>query len=650
MAKYCTQCGKEPGNGRFCIHCGAPIDNPEASGQEQSPPIPPSAKLDQQAIAMDGTAARGIGKNPSPRKKHTGLTITVVLSSIVVLIALGVFGLLTLFQATTKVHVTDAYVTTDPLETENPEAMTVLPPYTGTVNIYGEADHLKENTILEMKWYDVTGEPVEFDSVLATVDPEKGTFYGASQLPMGDFQLAFSGEYAVEIYIDGGEDADYTVSFSVYSDPAPDTVVPPVNDAYMVAERQDTAYMPADGYDQESDMIVMLSFAEMTEDTAWRLKWLRNTDGEWTVVSEDTDFTPVSEKAEPGLYLSGITPQDVWEPGDYRVEVYLSASPDTPSAIVDYTVDDTGAKTQSVFFDEVVMSTGIGSDGYPVDTVSAYPIGTEAFYCSFYVGGISKPTEVSWVWYDEDGSITEPQSDTLDTDTYYWVAFGDEGDGVPFEPGDYRIVLQAGDAEYEASFSVADTNVALEDGSEPLTFDAWADWNGWLKTFTEGRLAPFSEGLPSGSDLIDFGVLYNYFYNEDMYATLDEYGMCWLDQSAFDYTIWWFFDTEVTPASTGNVMYEGGSYGYKAPEEELPYHFPQVKGIYKHEDDGFIVEFDVYSAPVGFEDFNGDYDSWEAGGTVPEYLGEMRAWVRWVSDGDTQRRVLKSYETIEPVE
>jgi hypothetical protein len=79
----------------------------------------------------------------------------------------------------------------------------------------------------------------------------------------------------------------------------------------------------------------------------------------------------------------------------------------------------------------------------------------------------------------------------------------------------------------------------------------------------------------------------------------------------------------------------------------LPYSFPQVRGIYPHEDEGFILEFDVYTAPVGFEDFNGDYGSWEAGGTVPVYQGEMRAWVRWVTEGDTDRRVLMSYEPVD---
>jgi|GEM_PF-4317480 len=647
MAKYCTQCGKETGDGGFCIHCGAPVDNtPEGGGPVTSQTLPP-AQPDQ--VLTEG-AAQGALAGPPPRKKHTGLAVTAVLVVIVVMVSLVVWGLLSLFKTATKVHVTDAYVTTDPVESGTPEVMLSVTPDTWDVNLYGEADNLNEGTILEMKWYDVTGVPVEFDSVLATVDPETGTFYGESTLPTGDFGLAFSGEYAVEIHVNGEEEPDYTAVFSVYSDPLPDTAAPPINDAYMVAERQDGVYVPATGYDQESDMIVMLSFAEMATDTQWRFTWLHKTDGEWSVVSEDTEFSPVSEAADAGLYLNGISPKDPWEPGDYRVEVYLSTAPDAPSAVVDYFVDDSGAVTQNIFFDDVVMSTGVDEEGYPVDNVSSYPVGTEAFYCSFYVGGVSEPTEISWVWYNEYGNIAAPQSDTVEEDTYYWVAFGDEGDGVPFDPGDYRIVLYAGEEEYEVQFAVADTSVALDEGSEPLSFDAWADWNGWLKTFTEGRLSPFSEGLPPDSELIDFGVLYNYFYNEDMYATLDEYGMCWLDKSAFDYTIWWFFDTEVEPASTENVMYEGESYGYKVPEEEMPYHFPQVRGLYKQEGEGYIVEFDVYSAPVGFEDFNGDHESWEESGTVPEYLGEMRARVRWVSDGDTQRRVLLSYEQAEPVE
>lgn len=641
MAKYCTQCGKETGGGGFCIHCGAPVNQaPEASGKA----LPPG-RTDQQ-VPAGGIAAQD-AYAPPPKKKHTGLVITAVLSSVVILIALVVFGLLAVFRTATEVHVTDAYVTTGPVETGAPEAMTLLTPDTGTVNVYGRADNLNEGTILEMKWYDVTGEPVAFDSVLATVDPEAGTFYGGSRLPVGGFQLAFSGEYAVDIYVNGAEEPEYTVSFSVYSDPAPDTVLPPVNDAYMVAEGPEGVYVPASEYAQDDNMIVMLSFTEMAQDTEWRFRWLHMEDGEWTVVSEDADFFPVSEAAEAGLYIDGITPPGFWEPGDYRVEGYLSTAPDTPTVVVDYTVEDTGAVSRDIFFDEVVMTTGIGEDGYPLDNVSAYPIGTEVFYCSFYVGGISEPTELSWVWYDGHGSIAAPQSDTIEADGYFWVAFGDEGDDVPFDPGEYRIDIRAGEAEYEVRFTVEDTNVALDEGSEPLAYDAWVDWNGWLKTFTEGRLVSFSEDLPAQSDLIDFGVLYNYFYNEDMYATLDEYGMCWLSESALDYTVWWFFDTEVTPASTENVMHEGESYGYKAPEEEMPYHFPQVKGLYKHEDDGFIVEFEVYSAPVGFEDFNGDYESWEAGGVVPEYLGEMRAWVRWASEGDTYRRVLMSYEPIE---
>lgn len=631
MARTCTQCGQQPGNGRFCIHCGAPVD-----------PAPES-----KTVPPGGRAARGAHVGPPPKKKRTGLVMTVVFSLAIILIALVILGVLSLFETATKVEVTDAYITTDPVESGTPEAMTYLPPDTWIVNLYGEADNLNEGTILELKWYDVTGEPAEFDSTLATVDPETGTFYGVSELPTGNFGLVFSGEYAVEIYVNGEEEPEYTVSFSVCSNPPPDTLEPPVNDAYMVTEGQDGAYVPAAGYDQDSNMIVMLSFAEMAQDTEWRFRWLHMTDGEWTVVSEDTDFSPVSEDTEAGLYLGGITPQDVWQPGDYRVETYLSTSPDTPSVIVDYFVEDTGAVSQDIFFDDVVMTTGIGGDGYPVDNISAYPIGTEAFYCSFYIGGLSEPTEVSWAWYNENGNVAAPQSDTFEKDTYFWVGLGDEDDGVSFDPGDYRIVLTAGETEYEVQFSVEDTTVALDSGSEPLTFDAWVDWNGWLKTFTEGRLVPFSEELPSQSDLIDFGVLYNYFYNEDMYATLDEYGMCWLDASALDYTIWWFFDTEVTHASTDMAMYEGDSYGYKASEEEMPYHFPQVRGLYKQEDEGFIVEFDVYSAPVGFDNFNGDYESWEAGGAVPEYLGEMRARVRWVTEGDTDRRVLLSYEPIE---
>ena len=222
-------------------------------------------------------------------------------------------------------------------------------------------------------------------------------------------------------------------------------------------------------------------------------------------------FSSVSEKAEAGLYLSGITPQEAWQPGDYRVEGYISASPDTPSVMVNFSVEGAGAVSQEIFFDEVMMTTGVDSEGYPFDEVTAYPIGTEAFYCSFYVGGITGPTELSWEWYDASGVVSEPMSDILETDTYYWVSFGEAGDGVAFDPGDYRIVLHAGEAEYEVPFSVEDTTVSLENGSMPLTIDAWADWNGWFMTFTEGRLVPFSEGLPAQSDLIDFGVLYNLF-------------------------------------------------------------------------------------------------------------------------------------------
>ena len=622
MARYCTQCGKETGDGRFCIHCGSPADHT----QEVSQPV---------------------HLEPPSKKKRTGLTITIVLCTVVIVVALIGFGILSVLQTATQTRVTDAFVSTDTADTGTPAAMAVFSPDTRTVYLYGKADHLNDKTILELKWCDVTGEPVEFASVFATLDPETGAFSGEASLPIGDFQLAFSGDYRVDVYVNGGEEPDYTVSFSVHSDPPSGTVIPPVNDAYMVAEGPDGAYVPVSAYGPDMNMIVMLSFTEMTEDTEWRLRWLHETDGEWTVVQEDTDFIPVSEEPEAGLYLSGITPQDPWQPGDYRVEVYLSVSPDSPSAMVDYTADGTGAVSREIFFDEAVMTTGIDGDGYPVDEVTAYPIGTEAFYCSFYVGGISEPTELTWEWYNDSGVIAEPQSDTLEADTYYWVAFGETGDGVPFDPGNYRIVLRAGEAEYEVSFSVEDTTVALSSGSMPLAFDSWADWNGWLMTFTEGRLAPFNEGTPPDDDLIDFAVLYNYFYNEDMYATLDEYGMCWLSESALDYTVWWFLDTEVTPASTDTVMYEGGSYGYKAPEEEKPYHFPQVTKIYEHEDGGFVLEFDVYSAPVGFEDFNGDYDSWEAAGTVPEYLGEMRAWVRWAGEGDTDRRVLMSYETVD---
>ena len=370
--------------------------------------------------------------------------------------------------------------------------MTRFTPDTGTISLYGEADHLNDGTILELKWYDVTGEPVELDSVLATVDPETGSFYGEIRLPVGNFQLVFSGEYAVDIYVNNADEPDYTVSFSVYSDPPPGSVSPPINDAYMVAEEPDGSYVPVTGYDPDMNMIVILSFTEITEDTDWRFRWLQMTDGEWTVVQEDTDFSYVSEESEAGLYLSGITPQEAWQPGDYRVEVYLRASPDTPSAIVDYSVDGTGAVSQETFFDEVMMTTGIDGEGYPIDEVTVYPIGTEAFYCSFYVGGISEPTELSWEWHDASGVIAEPQSNTLEADTYYWVSFGETGDGVSFDPGDYRIVLRAGEAEYEATFSVEDTTVSLDSGSMPLTFDAWADWNGWLMTFTEGRLTPTS--------------------------------------------------------------------------------------------------------------------------------------------------------------
>jgi hypothetical protein len=102
----------------------------------------------------------------------------------------------------------------------------------------------------------------------------------------------------------------------------------------------------------------------------------------------------------------------------------------------------------------------------------------------------------------------------------------------------------------------------------------------------------------------------------------------------------------VDHGSTDIAMYEGGRYGYKAPEEAPPYVFPQVRGLYAQQGE-YAVEFDVYTAPVGFTDFNGDPDTWGGGESAPAYLGRMRARFRWVTEEDTHRRVLTAYEWIE---
>lgn len=636
MARYCTQCGKETGGGGYCIHCGAPVaGSPEpASGQEEG--VPPHRR--------------------SRKKKRGGLSVLAFIAGGLLLMALIVVGVVFLFNPFHQpVEITYAYTTTDPVEDASPTPMDFYTPVTGTINLYGEADHLTQDTIIELLWLDETDGGTELGRTMATVDAGAGVFYSTYQMPTGNtFRLAFSGQYRVDVLVNGEETPAYAVSFEVFSMPRPPVADAPINDIYMVALEPDGSYRPVAEYPAGTDeMTALVSFSAMEEGATWKFRWLYREAGEWGEIEGDAaDFQPVTEDPVPGLYAHSVSASSgAWLPGEYRLEVYLSGNEDTPYAVAEYTV--VGGETASPVLQEIVMTTGLDDTGAPVDEVTEYPYGTRSFICSFYFQGAGEQP-LAWEWHDQNGLMDLRQEELITEDGYYWIKYN-QTDTTSFAPGEYTLFFylpEQGDAPVaQVSFSVVETSTVtmadLDEGSISLTQDAWADWNGWLKTFTEGRLVPFGEELPSDSDLIDFGVLYNYFYNEDMYATLDEYGVCWLDASALDYTLWWFLDTGVTPASTGQVIYEGDSYGYKAPEEAPPYMFPQVRGIYAHGDEGFILEFDVYTAPVGFADFNGDYDSWEDTGAVPEYVGGMRAWVVWASDGDTDRRVLKSYEWME---
>lgn len=679
MGKFCTQCGKETGGGRFCIYCGAPIaDTP--------PPVPPdreygaameipgqSGETLPLAYPGQGDSAQPLppkpeeterepqhlppvyGHGPQPGKKSGGWVALAIAIGGIAVVALIVFSVLLLARAgNPPVGVTDAYVTTGTVDSQQLTPMMVLAPDDRTITLYGEADNLKDDTIVEIQWYDETDGGADIGRTTATVDAEQGIFYSRYDMPAGStFQLVYSGDYLAQVFVDGGEEPVYTVPFSVYSDIVSTSASYPINDAYMVSVQGDGSCAPVAGYPEGTeDLVLMLSFAQMDQGAAWMMHWYRMEDGTWVEVGGDTEFTQITDQAGPGLYFSGLTADTDtgWAPGDYRVEAYLDDSSQTPSATVDFSVggesaSDTAA-AQDVYVSDFVLSTGIDEDGYPVDRVMSYPQGTEAFYASFYVGGVTDPVEFSWEWYDESQLISGPNYGTADEDMYYWVQYGEEGDGRPFEAGAYRLVLYIeGEEIAETTFTVGGVSVSLEEGSIPLTEETWADWNDWLMTFTEGRLVPYEQAFPSDQDLINFAVQYNYFYNEDMYATLDEYGMCWLEPSALEYTLWWFFDKdEVTHTSTEIALYEGDSYGYKSPEEELPYMFPQVRGIYKDEHNVYTVDLSVYTAPVGFEDFNGTMESWEGEDIVPEYVGDVRARVRFVTERETTRRILLSYE------
>jgi len=307
--------------------------------------------------------------------------------------------------------------------------------------------------------------------------------------------------------------------------------------------------------------------------------------------------------------------------------------------------------SQPATLQNIVMTTGLDLDGAPVDNVTEYPLGTRSFICSFYYSGSAEALE--WEWYGPQGLLGERQREVMTEEGYYWVRY-DHPEELFFSVGNYKLLLylpDRGDAPVaEVSFSVVENPslpiAELDAGSLPMTAEAWTDLNDWLMTFTEGRLAAFEGELPPDSDLIDFAVRYNYFYNEDMYETLDDDGVCWLTESALRYTLWWFLDAEVDHGSTNVAMYEGGRYGYKAPEEAPSYVFPQVRVLTRQQGE-FIAEFDVYTAPVGFSDFNGEPDAWEVGENAPAYLGRMRARFHWVTEEDTRRRVLTAYEWIE---
>lgn len=618
MTRYCTQCGKETDWGKFCVHCGA----------------------------------------PPPKKKNRGCLIAAAIVGgvvILALIAVVVFALLSPFRmADPLVNIADIMVTTDALNAGTHAPVKEVPPDAADIMVYGQAENLREDTLIDLVWIDETSGGVETGRVGATVDTERGIFYGHAALPMGPtFRLMYSGDYRVDVYVNGEEEPSFSLPLAVRADPPPEDVTYPVNDAYMIALQPDGSCSPVTAYpDGTVEVYAMLSFADMDADTAWAFHWMYMVDGDWAEIRADAEFTPVAPEPNAGLYYAGIAMEEgaVWPPGEYRVEVFLSDKPDAPSAAVNFTVEGSASGPA---LRNISMTTDLDTSGAPVDNITEYPYGIQSFVCSFYCTGTDNTT-IAWEWYGADGLLGARQENTITEDGYYWVRF-DHPQNQAFPPGEYRLVFYFPDlgegSVAEIPFTVSGTSslpvVSLDEGSLPLTEEEWAEWNDWLMVFTEGRLTPFTDPLPADADLINFGVLYNYFYNEEMYATLDDYGVCWLSEAALDYTLWFFLDAEVTNGSTDLVLYEGETYGFKAPEEALPYIFPQVRGIYEREDDGYMVEFEIYTAPVGFADFNGDYDSWEAGEIIPEYIGEMRAWVRFVTEDGETRRVLASYDRIE---
>jgi len=259
---------------------------------------------------------------------------------------------------------------------------------------FATLEEAKQRTQVRIVWTYITGDQLIDEVTVGEIDPSDPTVYSILQptevLPAGDYQVAF--------YLNGSEEAAYTVPFTVAN------TTPVITDAHM------TSYMEAGGV--PADTITVLEptgtwyvsaiLTNTQPDTQIRYEWYDTTGG----VIDAYTFDP---QGQSDIYIGGTLSLTAIAPeGTYQVAIFIEGEAD-PAAVVEFEVkgvDQSTAADPSGFLTYTQQEGGF-TISYPSDwTLVAQPDSLAAgFYASGYeINGMPDDNAVMVVTVRDDAA------------------------------------------------------------------------------------------------------------------------------------------------------------------------------------------------------------------------------------------------------
>lgn len=216
----------------------------------------------------------------------------------------------------------------------------------------------------------------------------------------------------------------------------------------------------------------------------------------WTYVSGNKliDEVMLDSGTISSRYIySFVEENDLIPAGDYKVEYFIDDR-EEPDATVKFVILPVESKevletseapavaeTQGAYLEEVSMTSGITSDGYPVDSVDTLaPTGT--WYVSAILRNATADTMIHYVWYDTQGTIIKEYDFDPQGGTEIYI-FGNLTLNTVAPAGQYLVEIYIDGAAEPTAAVRFNVTAASADVAAPEGFSLYTQPEGWYSIY-----------------------------------------------------------------------------------------------------------------------------------------------------------------------